>query len=173
MLYSSFFSVTVEKCKSQVFTRRWCRFSSEVNINEFTLPIVPHTNCLRLTLDSKLHWMFHLHNLSVFTSRWVNFLRSVASTWWRSTFPHCYLIYKSVIRAKIDYGSFLSGSASHTHLNRFNNVETSCLRFIIGALKSVPNSAIEIEAACLPFNIRCRWLADKFILKKPFFQTPR
>jgi len=35
----------------------------------------------------------------------------------------------------------------------------------MGYVKSTPDPAIEIDLTCPPFNIRCRWLAGKFILK--------
>jgi hypothetical protein len=35
----------------------------------------------------------------------------------------------------------------------------------MGYLRSTPTSAIEVETVCPPFNIRCRWLAGKFLLK--------
>jgi len=35
----------------------------------------------------------------------------------------------------------------------------------MGYVRSTPGPAIEVETICPPFNIRCRWLAGKFILK--------
>lgn len=75
------------------------------------------------------------------------------------------IIYKSVIRAKLDYDCFFTGPAVHTHRNKLNNLQISCLRSIISALKSTPSPAIEVEMACPPYDIRCRWLAGKLLLK--------
>jgi hypothetical protein len=35
----------------------------------------------------------------------------------------------------------------------------------MGYLRSTLTPAIEVETVCPPFNIRCRWLAGKFLLK--------
>jgi len=35
----------------------------------------------------------------------------------------------------------------------------------MGYVNSTPCPTIEVESICSPFNIRCRWLAGKFILK--------
>jgi len=35
----------------------------------------------------------------------------------------------------------------------------------MGYVRSTPCPAIEVEDLCLPFNISCRWLAGKFLLK--------
>ncbi|KAL4097697.1 hypothetical protein QTP88_022428 [Uroleucon formosanum] len=36
---------------------------------------------------------------------------------------------------------------------------------IMGYLRFTPTPAIKVETVCPPFNIRCRWLAGKFLLK--------
>ena len=74
-------------------------------------------------------------------------------------------IYRSIIRSKLDYGCFLFGSASYTNWNKINKLQIACLRIIMGYVRSTPGPAIEVESTCPPFNIRCRWLAGKFILK--------
>ncbi|XP_025418121.1 uncharacterized protein LOC112688914 [Sipha flava] len=56
-------------------------------------------------------------------------------------------------------------TASSTHCNKLNKLQVSCLRTIIGALRSTPSPAVEVETACPPLHIRCRWLAGKFLLK--------
>ncbi|KAL4154579.1 hypothetical protein QTP88_000436 [Uroleucon formosanum] len=75
------------------------------------------------------------------------------------------LVYKAIIRSKLDYGCFLFGSASFSNWNRLNKVQSSCLRSIMGYVRSSPLPAIEVESSCPPSNIRCRWLAGKFLLK--------
>ncbi|KAL4154594.1 hypothetical protein QTP88_000451 [Uroleucon formosanum] len=74
-------------------------------------------------------------------------------------------VYKAIIRSKLDYGCFLFGSASFSNWNRLNKVQSSCLRCIMGYVRSSPLPAIEVESSCPPSNIRCRWLAGKFLLK--------
>lgn len=165
LLSSSFFSVAPEKCKAMIFTRRRYLLSLDITINDFPIPIVQNIKYLGLTLDSKLRWAPHLQHLIKFTSLWANFLRSISNTWWGSHPSTLLIIYKAVIRSKLDYGCFLSGSASYSHWKKINNLQNSCLKSIIGALKSTPNAAVEIETACPPFNIRNRWLAGKFLLK--------
>lgn len=46
-----------------------------------------------------------------------------------------------------------------------NKLQISGLRNIMGFVKSTPCPAIEIKSNCVPFNIRCYWLASKFLLK--------
>lgn len=112
LLSSSFFSIAPEKCKAMIFTRRRYLLSLEIPINDFPIPIVQNIKYLGLTLDSKLRWAPHLQHLIKFTTLWANFLRSISNTWWGSHPSTLLIIYKAVIRSKLDYGCFLSGSAS-------------------------------------------------------------
>ncbi|KAL4098867.1 hypothetical protein QTP88_023385 [Uroleucon formosanum] len=143
------------------------------------LNVVETGNCntsnikyLGLTLDSKLRWAPHLQHLIKFTSLWANFLRSISNTWCGSHPSTLLIIYKAVRRSKLDYRCFLSGSASYSHWEKINNLQNSCLKSIIGALKSTPNAAVEIETYVPPFNIRNGWLAGKFLLKNFSFRYP-
>jgi len=87
------------------------------------------------------------------------------------------LIYKSIKRSKFDYGCFLFGSASFSNWKRLNKVQNSCLRCIMGYVRSSPLTAIEVNSLYPPFNIRTCWLAGKFHLKSlslfncPIFDT--
>jgi len=158
-LNDSFFTITPEKCKSVIFTRRRYFHPSNVFLHNIIIPFVPDVTYLDLTLDPKLRWAPHIAFLSKFLANWSNFRRSVAGTWWGSH------LYFSIIRSKLDYGWFLFGSASFSIFNKFNKLQSSCLRTIIGYLRFTPTPAIEVETVCPPFNIRCRWLAGKFLLK--------
>jgi hypothetical protein len=42
-------------------------------------------------------------------------LRALAGTWWGAHPSSLLLVYKSIIRSKVDYGSFLFSSASRSH----------------------------------------------------------
>jgi hypothetical protein len=70
-----------------------------------------------------------------------------------------------IIRSKLDYGCFLFGSASYSNWKRLNKVQSSCLRCIMGCVRPSPLPGIEVKSLCPPFNIRCRWIAGKFLLK--------
>ncbi|KAL4150005.1 hypothetical protein QTP88_003854 [Uroleucon formosanum] len=160
-----FFSVAYEKYKSVIFTRRRYHNPPNVYLDNNIIPLVDNTTYLGITLDSKLRWLPHITSLISFSSRWANFLRAITGTWWGSHPSTLLLVYKAIIRSKLDYGCFLFGSASFSNWNRLNKVQSSSLRSIMGYVRSSPLPAIEMESSCPPFNIRCRWLAGKFLLK--------
>ncbi|KAL4126363.1 hypothetical protein QTP88_010585 [Uroleucon formosanum] len=157
------FEIAPEKSKSVIFSRRRYLNNPDILIDDIIIPIVPNVTYLGIILDSKLRWLPHINSLTAFVSRWSNFLRTITGTWWGSHPSSLLSIYLSIIRAKLDYGCFLYGSASYTIWKKINKHQTSCLRTIIGYVRST--SCPAIEALCPPFNIRCRWLAGKFLLK--------
>ena len=165
ILSTHFFDIAHEKCKSLIFSRRHIQQCPHTTINGHILPFVSNYTYLGLILDPKLRWGPHITYLTKITSRWANFLRSIANAWWGSHPSSLMTIYKSVIRAKLDYGCFFSGSTALSHCNKLNKLQIACLRSIIGALKSTPSPAIEVETTCQPLNLRCKWLAGKFLLK--------
>ena len=165
ILSSISLEIASEKCKSVIFTRRRYADHPNIYLDDYLIPFATIVTYLGMTLDTKLRWLPHISSLSTFTSRWSNFLRAVSNTWWGSHPSSLLSIYCSIIRSKLDYGCFLFGSAAYSNWKKINILQTSCLRTIMGYVRSTPGPAIEVETTCPPFNIRCRWLAGKFILK--------
>ncbi|KAL4142166.1 hypothetical protein QTP88_004679 [Uroleucon formosanum] len=157
--------IAPEKCKSVIFTRRRYADHPNIYLDDFHIPFATIVTYLGISLDTKLRWLPHIKSLSSFTARWSNFLRTVSNTWWGSHPSSLLSVYRSIIRSKLDYGCFLFGSAAYSNWKKINILQTSCLRTIMGYVRSTPGPAIEVETSCPPFNIRCRWLAGKFILK--------
>lgn len=113
-LTSSFFPVAPKKCKAMIFTRWWYLLFPDI-INETSISIIHNIKYLGLTLNSLLCWASHLQYLIKFTSCWFNFLISVFNMWWGSHPSMILIIYKAVVRSKLDYRYFLLGSASYSY----------------------------------------------------------
>jgi len=157
--------ITLEKCKFFIFSRRRYLNHPNVYLDDNVIPFVPNVIYLGITLDPKRRWLIQIILLTVFTSRWANFLRFVSSIWWISHPSSLLYIYISIICSKLDYECFLYGPAFYFNLKKVNKIQISCLRNIMGYVWSTPCPAIKVEVICPPFNIRCWWLAGKFILK--------
>lgn len=138
---SSFFSVDSENCKTLIFTRRRYNHCPDNTYNGNTIPLVTNHVFLGLNMDSKLRWSPYINDMTKFTEWWPNFLRSIVNTWWGSHPTTLLLLYKSIIRAKLNYGCFFLGSSSNAHNSK---LQISCLRFIIDALKSTLSPAIQL-----------------------------
>lgn len=164
-LSSAFFEVAPDKSQLMIFTRKRYAYFPPVYINNKIIVPSNTITYLGLILDQKLRWVPHFNNLKCIISKWSNLLRALAGTWWGAHPSSLLLVYKSIIRSKVDYGSFLFSSASRSHRNKLNAMLTSCLRTVIGAVRSAPNICLEVECGCPPIEIRSRQLAGKFLLK--------
>ena len=160
------FVAAPEKCKFVIFSKQRYVDVSNIHFDNIIIPYVPNIIYLGITLDAKLRWVPHITSLTATVSRWSNFLGTVTNTWWGSHPSSLLMIYRTFIRSKLDYGCFFYGSASFSNWNNINKLQISCLRSIMGYLRSTPCPVIEVESNCAPFNIRCRWLANKFMLKQ-------
>jgi CO/xanthine dehydrogenase FAD-binding subunit len=60
------------------------------------------------------------------------------------------LLYKSLIRSKIDYGAQIYSCAKKTHLNKLDIVQNTALRLAMGALYPTPARDLEVEAGIVP-----------------------
>jgi ribonuclease HI len=161
----AFFEVAPDKSQTMIFTRKRYVDFSPIYIDNRSIVPSNSVKYLGLILDPKLRWVPHFNYLKCAISKWSNLLRALAGTWWGAHPSSLLLIFKSIIRSKVDYGSFLFTSASRTQRNKLNALLTSCLRTVIGAVRSAPNICLEVECVCPPLEIRARQLAGKFLLK--------
>lgn len=102
-LSASSFYFAPEKCKFLIFTRQHYRHCPHTTTNDYTIIFIQNHSYLGLNMDSKLCWSLYIINLTKFIARWSNFIRLVTNVWWGSHPSTLILIYKSVIRVKLDY----------------------------------------------------------------------
>jgi hypothetical protein len=121
ILSAHFFYIAHEKYKSLIFYRRRIQQCLHTTINGHILPSVSNYTYLSMILNLKLKWDSHITYLTKITFRWANFIRSIANTWCGSHPSSLMTTYKSVIRAKLDYGCFSQVSPfSSTATNSIN-----------------------------------------------------
>jgi len=148
-----------------IFIRKRYITFPPIYINNKSIVPSNSTRYLGLILDPKLWLVPHFNYLRSTISKWSNILRALAGTWWGAHPESLLLVYKSIIQSKFDYGSFLFSSASRTQRNKLNALLTSCLRTVIGAVRSAPNICLEVECVCPTLETRSLQLAGKFLLK--------
>ncbi|KAL1447432.1 hypothetical protein WDU94_005533 [Cyamophila willieti] len=75
------------------------------------------------------------------------------------------MIYKSLIRSKLDYGSLVYNSATSRTLQILNPVQNLCLRLATGAFRSTPIKSLEAETGEPSLDIRRKMLTRNYIVK--------
>lgn len=160
-------SLSLSVCKSStvIFSRK--KFYPPVNIisSGEIIPNKDKVKFLGIILDSKLSGIPHLSYISHKCEANVNILRALSGVWWGA---HPYtqkILYNALIRSYFDYGSFLLEPCNKQHLDTWNKIQYKCLRIIVGAMRSSPTNALQLECKEPPLALRRQFLADRFIYK--------
>ncbi|XP_073967390.1 uncharacterized protein [Choristoneura fumiferana] len=62
------------------------------------------------------------------------------------------LLYNAIVRSVLDYGSFALEPCSKVALGKLDKIQFQSLRVILGAMKSSPTNALQVEASDPPFS---------------------
>ena len=116
--------------------------------NNIPIPIVDKAKYLGITLNRKLLWKHHIDDLLANTGPTLNILRMLSSIKWGSDPVILSLFYKTFIRAKLDYGSTLYGSAASNLLKNIECFQNKCLRLIMGASSTIYTSLSTRRCNC-------------------------
>lgn len=159
--------LTISEKKSVVvtFTRKRFQPPPKITLDNYEFPYKTSIKFLGITLDRKLNWKEHIHDLVKRSENAINVLRTFCRHNWGSS-PHVALLfYRTLVRPILDYGSIFYGSAANTHLRKIEQIKNRCLRICTGYLPSTPITAMEAETREPPLQLRRKYVADKFLLK--------
>lgn len=151
------FKFSKTKTEFMVFTRG----RSSNNISRITL-LLDNTNLQRshtlkilgLTFNTTLSWAPHVKILKSACRRRLDLIKTLSSKSWGADRNTLLTTYRAIIRAKLDYGSVIYGSASEHVLNQLNSIQTTAVRLAIGAFRSSPNSSVLAESYEPPISLR-------------------
>jgi len=137
----------------------------QLKLGEQVLPYVESIKYLGLIWDPKLTWKPHIAKLKTDCSKLLGILRSITSHGWGADQQSSIMIYRSLIRSKIDYGCQVYGSAAPTTLNSLSSIATEAIRIATGAFKSTPTESLFILANEMPLDLRREYLSLKYYYK--------
>ena len=80
----------------------------DLTINNKALPMVTHPKVLGLTLDPKLTYSTHIHNISVQTHKPLQIIKALTATGWGKQKETLMATYKAVMRPALEYASFFA-----------------------------------------------------------------
>jgi len=115
-------------------------------------------------IDDKSDWKAHIGGLVLSQKRTLNILRVLWVTDFGSDAKCLLMLYRSLVRSKLDYGSFLYSSAAKNQLQKVDVVHNQGLRLCIGTMSSTPNEAQYVEVNEPPLAERNKQLALKYTL---------
>lgn len=158
-------SLSPSKSCGVVFTRKRNIPLPTLICNNEIIPIRNTVKFLGVYFDTKLSGVQHFNFILQKSEKCVNVIRSLSGVWWGSH-PYCQkLLYNAIIRSHFDYGSFIFEPCNKIPLNNLNLLQAKCLRIIIGAMKSSPKNALQVECADPPLGLRRQYISDRFLFK--------
>jgi len=120
VLYSSHPDLTFAALRTQIaineLTVNAIILNATLTSHNSPTPIVSTFKLLGITLDSRLNWKDHIDDLLKNVSPYINLLKMLSSIHWRGDPAIMNMLYKLVIRSKLEYASPLYRSASRSQL---------------------------------------------------------
>ena len=92
-------------------------------------------------------------------------MRSLAGSKWGAERELLLRLYTSYIRPKIMYGASAYASASPTRLEQLERIQNAALRIAIGARKTTPIAALQVEANIPPLKLYIKEASCRYYYK--------
>ena len=147
------FTLNESKTRGLVFSLRQPATPS-ITVGNSLIPFVREYKYLGMILDApKLRWTPHIAHIQTITLRRQSIMKALSHKHWGADRTVLTRIYKGFIRSTLDYGSIFYMSASQTTLAKLDIIQNSCLRIIVGAMKSSPIISLEVESNIPPLSI--------------------
>ena len=89
-------------------------------------------------------------------------MRCLAGLEWGADFASLKYIYIVLIRSQIDYGNIIYRSAAKTILAGLDVIQAWALRICLGAVRTSPVCALQVEAGEMPLWIRRKQLVTNY-----------
>ena len=92
-------------------------------------------------------------------------MQALAGSTWGADRDLLTTLYKTYIRSKLTYGVAAVASTSNTYMNTLERIQNTAIRIIIGARKTSPITAIQVEADLPPLRMYCQELSCRHYFK--------
>ena len=119
---------------------------------------------LGVIFDRKLNWKAHINYIVDRCSKVLNIMRSLAGQRWGADKRSLLMIYRALIRSKIDYACQTYDTASDIAKKELD-IQAAALRIACGAMKSTAIAALQVECGEMPLELRRQNLSLKYAAK--------
>ena len=132
-----------------------------------------HPKVLGLTLDPKLTYSTHIHNISVQAHTPLQMMKSLTSTGWGKHKETLMATYKAVMRQSLEYAfSIWSPLASSTSINKMQVMQNAALRTATGCTQGTNIQHMHDETLILPIHEQLQLHASQYKQKHNIHHTP-
>ena len=157
----------------------------DLTINNKALPMATHPKVLGLTLDPKLTYSTHIHNISVQAHKPLQIIKALTATGWGKQKETLMATYTAVMRPALEYASSVwSPIASSTSINKLQVMQNAALRTATGCTQDTNIQHLHDETLTLPIHEHLQLHASQYKQKTQhpshplhkhttYFNTPR
>jgi hypothetical protein len=118
----------------------------ELTMDGDPIRVVKETKFLGLILDNKLSFIPHMKQLKIRWQRALDILRVLSSSEWGADRDSLLLLYRTLVRSRLDHGSRVYGSARDAYIKMLDMVHHQELRLSFDAFRTSPVQSLFIEA---------------------------
>ena len=98
------FKFSVAKSYGIIFTRNHNIPNITLKIGDVPIPINDSVRFLGLHFDRRLNWSVHIEQILTRCQKSLNLLKIISGTSWGADRQSLLMVYKALIRSKLDYG---------------------------------------------------------------------
>ena len=129
------------------------------------IPVEPCVKFLGVYMDSRLTYKHHFKILRERCFKAMNVLKCVSRTSYGADRSTLLLLYRTLIRSKLDYACFIYDSACESTKKSLDTIHHTSLRVATGAFRTSPTSSLLVEAHEPPLALRRQILGMRYALK--------
>ena len=157
--------IRINAAKSVAMTFGTRKVARELTLFGTAIPVAPSHRFLGLVLDKDHSWKAHVTAVRGKSSKALGLLRCLRGTDWGCDRQTLTLLYKALIRSRLEYGSAVLVNMSSTQARRLEVVQSQALKICCGLRGSVSHEAVAVEAGVLPLRHRRRVLGASYLAK--------
>ena len=122
-------------------------------IHNKALPMATHPKVLGPTLDPKLTYSTHVHNISVHAHKHLQIIKALTATGWDKQKETLMATYKTVMRPALEYSSSIwSPLATSTSINKLQVMQNAALRTATGCTQATGIQHLHDKTLTLPIH---------------------
>lgn len=148
------FKIGAQKTKATIFTLRKIPADFSLQVSGERIVVGISVKILGITMDSKLRWKEHINSVEQRCSKTLHLLRRITGFNRGAKAPQLLMIYKALIRSKMEYGGSLFESASSSVKNQLDVIQSKALKICLGLPKATANATTFRESGEMPLDLR-------------------
>ena len=129
------------------------------------IPVVECAKFLGVHFDRRLSFIPHLNYVKNRCLKALNLVKVCAARGLGADRNTKLMLYRSLVRSKLDYGAVVYSSARPSYLKTLETIQNQGLRVALNAFRTSPTTSLHVEAGELPLHLRHLQLSMMYFLK--------